>query len=91
MSKDGKTPSMLPSLVVGLLREKIRQRDARIVVLEAKNAGLAVKNEPLRAGTSFPTLGGLRNFRRTHCVRAGSPTLPEPTDMAVCFARLSVL
>lgn len=49
MSKDGKTPPMLPSLVVGLLREKIRQRDARIAVLEAKNAGLAVENEQLRA------------------------------------------
>ena len=49
MSKDGKTPPMLPSLVVGLLREKIRQRDARIAVLEAKNAGLAVENEQLGA------------------------------------------
>ena len=48
MSKDSKTPPMLPSLVVGLLREKIRQRDARITVLEAKNAGLAVENEQLR-------------------------------------------
>jgi len=55
MSKDGKRPPMLSSLLVGMLREKIQQRDARIAVLEAKNAGLAVENKQRkRAGLYSP-------------------------------------
>ncbi|MPZ34875.1 MAG: hypothetical protein GEV13_28480 [Rhodospirillales bacterium] len=47
--EDQKHPKMLPSLVVGLLREKCRQQAAAIAALKAKNQGQAVEIEELRA------------------------------------------
>ena len=50
MSKDATpTPVMLPSIVVGVLREKCRQQAATIATLKAKNQGQAVEIEQLRA------------------------------------------
>ena len=49
MSKDGKPPPMLPSLVVGVLRDKVRRLSARLAALEAKSHGQAVEIEQLRA------------------------------------------
>ena len=47
--RDGAPQSMVPARVVGLLREKIRQRDVTIAALEAKNQGQAVEITQLRA------------------------------------------
>jgi hypothetical protein len=49
MSKDATPPTMVPFNVVGILREKLRQRDAAIAALEAKTQGQAVEIAQLRA------------------------------------------
>jgi len=49
MNEDKKHPKMLPSLVVGALREKCRQQAATIAALKAKNQGQAVEIDELRA------------------------------------------
>jgi hypothetical protein len=57
MSKDSAlTPAMLPSIVVGILRERCRKQAATIATLKAKNQGQAVEIEDnlLRCGRIQP-------------------------------------
>ena len=50
MSKDGKPPPpMVPSLVVGVLRDKVRWLSARLAGLEPKSHGQAIEIEQRRA------------------------------------------